>query len=159
MTDLAVTVVRGFGRTPIMPANPSLIVNLDVGERFRLAEVLSRAITLLVGVSDEVLRATANAVSRILDQASSGEVAFNASPDHASITNYTARVRVSGVSTVVATQSLGVPTPDGNGVIIVDLTATFAGLSAGNYTVSILATSSGGSTDSAESTPFALPLP
>lgn len=159
MTDLAAVIVQGTGRTPIMPPNPSLLVNLAIGERFRLAEALTRAITLLVGVADEVLHASANTVSRILDAASVGETAFNASPDHASVTNYTARLRVSGNSTVVATQSLGVPTPDGNGVIIVDLTTLFAGRTAGNYTVSILTTTSGGSTDSAESTAFALPLP
>jgi hypothetical protein len=51
-----------------------------------------------------------------------------------------------------------VPTPDGDGVIIVDLTDTLDGFAAGAYTVSILTTSPGGSTDSAESAPFAIPL-
>ena len=53
MPDLGVIVVQGLGRQPIMPPFPTLIVNLDQGERFRIAEVMSRAITLLVGVSDE----------------------------------------------------------------------------------------------------------
>src|SRR5689334_14037932 len=159
MADISAYVALSLsGRLPIMPPTPALIVNLDVGERYRIAEALSRAITLLVGVSDEVLRASANTVSRILDQAGVGEVAFVASPDHATVTNYTARLRVSGNSTIVATQSLGVPTPDGNGVIIVDLTSLFSGQAAGAYTVSILTTSSGGSVDSTESSPFAIPV-
>jgi hypothetical protein len=159
MTDLGVSVVQGFGRSPIMPSSPTLVINLSPPDRIRIAEAMTVALGLLVNVPDEVLHATANTVSRILDQASSGEVAFNASPDHSFVTSYTANVRVFGVSTVVATQNLGKPTPDGNGVIIVDLTATFAGLAAGNYTVSILTTAPGGSVDSAESAAFALPLP
>jgi hypothetical protein len=159
MADLGVTIVQSVsGRFPLMPPTPTLLINLALGERYRLAETMTRAITLQAGVSDEVLHATANTVSRILDLAGVGEVAFNASPDHASITNYTARIRVYGNSTVVATQSLGVPTPDGNNVIIVDLTTTLAAQTAGNYTVSILATSAGGSTDSAESAAFSVPL-
>jgi hypothetical protein len=87
-----------------------------------------------------------------------GDVAFVASPDHAVVTNYTARLRVFGNSTVIDTLSLGVPTPDGNNVIVASLTSLFAGEAAGTYTVSILTTSAGGSTDSVESNAFVLPI-
>lgn len=155
MTDLSVEVVQRFGLLPIMPPNPTLLVNLDQGELIRMAETVSRSITLQASVS-ELIRIYADYVTGI--RGNTGQVAFNASPDHSSVTSYTARVRVSGSATSSATQALGKPTPDGNNVIVVDLSATFAGLAAGNYTVSILTTSAGGSTDSTESTPFALPL-
>jgi hypothetical protein len=58
----------------------------------------------------------------------------------------------------VDTSALGKPTPDGNNVIVVALAAFFVGKAAGDYTISILATDAGGSTDSAESPPFTLPL-
>lgn len=160
MADLSVNVALGYGRTQIMGAPaPVLTPGSNLGETFKLAEALTARRTLSAVVGAEALSVVANSVSRILDFPSSGEVAFVASPNHATVTSYTARVRVSGVATVVATQSLGVPTPDGNNTIIVDLTATFAGLAAGDYTVSILVTSPGGSTDSQESSAFTLPLP
>ena len=114
------------------------------------------ATLLVVGLLLETLACSANTVSKILGN--TGEVAFTASPDQAVITDYTARLRVWGNATVIDTLSLGVPTPDGNGIIIADLTSLFAGKAAGNYTISILATSEGGSTDSAESPAFSLPL-
>jgi hypothetical protein len=140
-----------------MPPVAAMVVNLADKENVRIAETLARAMTLLVAVGDEALRVVANTVSRILGD--TGQVAFVAQADHATVTSYTARVRVLGNSTVVATQALGTPTPDANSVIIVNIAATFAGLAAGSYTVSILATSPGGSTDSAESSAFTLPLP
>lgn len=85
-------------------------------------------------------------------------ISFTASLDHASVTNYQARLRAVGSSTVVATQNLGVPTPDVYGVIVVDLTTLFSGVSAGNYTVSIATTTAAGTTDSGVSNAFALPL-
>lgn len=159
MADLSVAVVQGFGRRPIMPVASDLYPNPQgvLTNTLRVLDAVTVARTLSA-LATEALALRANTVSVIDDNPALGEVAFNASPDQASVTTYTARVRVSGNATVVATQSLGVPTPDGNNVIIVDLTATFAGLAAGNYTVSILTTSAGGSTDSAESAPFALPL-
>ncbi len=157
MADLSANIVQGFGRHVIMPATPFLFPAAGIlTETVRIPETLARAITLLVLVTAEELRGTANTVTGI--RGNTGQVAFNASPDHNAVTSYTARVRVSGNSTVVATQALGKPTPDGNNVIVVDMSSTFSGLSAGNYTVSILATSAGGSTDSTESAAFALPL-
>lgn len=134
-TPLSVRVAgRGFGRSRIMSAP-----------------------VLLTAVLSESLKASANTVTRTWD--GTGDVAFNASPDHATVTSYTARLRVYGNITVIASDPLGKPTPDGNGVIVVPLAGFFANRAAGQYTVSILATDSGGSADSAESNPFTLPLP
>ncbi len=160
MADLSALVVLGYGRTPVMgPVAPVLTPGSNLGETARLGEALTVRRGLTVQLVAEGLHVVADSVSRILDAASVGEVAFVASPDHATVTSYTARVRVFGNSTIVATQALGKPTPDGNNTIIVDLTATFAGLATGDYTVSVLATAPGGSTDSTESSAFHLPLP
>lgn len=156
MADLSAVVGYKYGRSPLMPPVSALVANIQPGERFKISESPSLAMTLLALLAQEAVRVVANTVTGI--RGNTGQVAFNASPDQATVTSYTARVRVSGSSTVTATQSLGVPTPDGNNVIVVDLSATFAGLAAGNYTVSILTTTAGGSTDSTESTAFALPL-
>jgi len=111
----------------------------------------------------EVAHPKADTVTIIVGN--TGQVAFYASPDHFNgsvVTGYYARIRVYGSSTVVVSGpdgvSLGKPTPDGNGVIVVDLSSSFAGLAAGNYTVSIMTRGPGGDADSAESAPFSLPL-
>jgi hypothetical protein len=135
VADLSVLVQRVAGRSAIMPMTTQ---NLSRAVDSENVEVYANFITIIRG--------------------NTGQVAFNANPVHAVVTNYTLRVRVYGNSTVIDTQDLGVPTPDGNNVIVVDASATFAEQSAGNYTVSILTTTAGGSTDSSESAPFALPL-
>jgi hypothetical protein len=89
---------------------------------------------------------------------SAGFLSFTKSEDHASVTNYTAQLRLSGSATVVDTLSLGVPTPNTYGVIVADLTALFSGKSAGDYTVSIVTTTPSGATDSGVSDAFTLPL-
>jgi len=126
---------RGFGRSKIMSGTP-LVMTVSLSEGLKLS---------------------ANTVSRTWHD--TGDVAFNASPDHATVLSYTARLRVSGSATVVASQLLGKPTPDGNNVIIVPLAGFLAYRAAGDYTISILATDAVGSADSAESPPFTLPLP
>lgn len=73
---------------------------------------------------------------------------FQASADHGSVSSYTARIRAFGGATVLATQALGKPTPDGGNMITVDLSSAMNGLGAGRYTVSILTTSGAVSTDS-----------
>jgi hypothetical protein len=135
MADLFVVVAHSRGRSLIMP--PGVVLAVAV-------------------VAEFVRVAGANTITRTWNN--SGDVAFVASPDHAVVTNYTARLRVSGNPTVIDTLSLGVPTPDGNNVIVASLTTLFAGHAAGSYTVSILTTSPGGSTDSTESNAFTLPL-
>jgi hypothetical protein len=135
MADLFAVVAHSRGRSLIMPPGAALAVAV---------------------VTEFVRVAGANTVTRTWNN--SGDVAFVASPDHAIVTNYTARLRVFGNSTVIDTLTLGVPTPDGNNVIVAGLTSLFAGQAAGTYTVSILATSPGGSTDSVESNAFVLPI-
>jgi hypothetical protein len=154
MADLSAHVVLGYGRTIIMPPNPALIVNLP-GEIARLGYAVTRAMTLQA-TPTEALRVIANTVTALRN---AGFVAFVASPDHnTTVTSYTARSRVSGSGTITTTQALGKPTPDGNGVIVADLVTTLSALAAGDYTVSILTTSAGGSTDSAESNAITVPL-
>jgi len=152
MADLSVRCYASGGRSPI----GAIVSLLATGaEAITLSDTVSRALGLAVSLSDS-LRVVANTAS--ITWVGSGFVAFYASPDHATVTGYTARLRVSGNATVVATQALGTPTPDGNNVIIADLTSLYSGRAAGDYTVSILATDAGGSTDSAESNAFTLPL-
>ena len=136
MADLSVQVYGREVRSPIMPASATLNVALLQGERIKLY---------------------ADTVTRTWND--TGDTAFNASPDHATVTSYTARLRVYGDSTVIASEPLGKPTPDGNGVIVVPLAGFLAYRAAGSYTISILATDAGGSADSGESPPFTLPLP
>lgn len=124
--------------------------------QYTRGQIMGVAGTLSVNAS-ESLHVVADTVTKTWD--GSGDTAFEASPDHAIVTGYAARLRVYGNSTVVATEQLGKPTPDGNNVIVVPLEGFFAGRAAGDYTVSILTTSAGGSTDSAESSPFTIPLP
>lgn len=85
-------------------------------------------------------------------------VTFVASPDHANVINYQALLRLSGNSAVVATQDLGVPTPNAQNEIVVSLVPLYAGAAPGTYTVSILTVTTGGSTDSGVSNAFTLPL-
>ena len=86
-----------------------------------------------------------------------GDVSFTVPGDHATILSYEARIRAQGSSTVVATKSLGKPTPQGS-TIIVNLRALLDSMTAGNYTVSIAATNQSGTTDSSETSAFIVPL-
>ena len=87
-----------------------------------------------------------------------GDVTFQISPDHfTTVTSYEARIRAEGSSTVIATQNLGKPTPSG-GSITVNLATILNAQAAGNYTVSIATTNASGTTDSAISNAFTVPL-
>jgi hypothetical protein len=87
-----------------------------------------------------------------------GILTFAASPDHASVTAYTIRIYAHGTtSPVLASRDIGKPTPDTNNDIIHDINTLLSPLSVGNYTVTILTTSPGGSAESAGDT-FSLPL-
>src|SRR5262245_28198107 len=126
MADLSVEVVRHYGPSQLM-AQPQNLSRTVPAENYKLAQTVAAARRLDVLLSSENVRVSSNTVSRILGN--TGQVAFVVSADAPSVTNYTARVRVYGLSTVVATQNLGVPAYDGNNVIIVDMSSTFAGLS------------------------------
>lgn len=86
-----------------------------------------------------------------------GDVRFTVSPDHASVIRYEARVRAQGSSTVVATRDIGKP-PAYGGVAVINLAALLNSLADGSYTVSIAATSAGGTTDSTPSAAILVPL-
>ena len=88
----------------------------------------------------------------------SGDLAFTASLDHATVTSYEARVRPEGSATIVATRNLGKPAPDVDNRIIVNIASTLTPLASGNYTVSVAAISPGGTTDSTETSAYSLPL-
>jgi len=133
---------------------PDLSVRVGSG-RFPASRVMSPVIDL-TAIPSETLHIT-EAVTLVWH--GSGMVTFLASTSHATVIDYTARLRVYGNSTVIATENLFKPTPDGNNLITVDLSALFAYRSAGDYTVSIVARDAGGSSDSEESSPFTLPLP
>jgi len=88
-----------------------------------------------------------------------GWVSWTPSPDHATVTSYEARVRAEGSGTVLASLNLGKPTPHPTtGQCYGDLTSILTPLAAGNYTTSIAAIAPGGTTDSAVSSAFSLPL-
>lgn len=86
-----------------------------------------------------------------------GDVSFIPSAGHSSVTNYEARIRAEGSGTVLLTKALGVPGPQ-NGRITVNLRALLDSLTPGNYTVSIAATSAGGTDDSDPTASFIVPI-
>lgn len=88
----------------------------------------------------------------------SGQLAFTASLDHATVTSYEARVRPEGSGTIVATQNLGKPAPDVDNRILVNIAATLAPLASGNYTVAVAAISPSGTTESLDTSAYSLPL-
>lgn len=90
--------------------------------------------------------------------AQQGDLAFEASLDHATVTSYEARVRPEGSATIVATRNLFKPQPDEDNIILVNIASTLAPLASGNYTVAVAAIGPGGTAESAETTPYALPL-
>lgn len=160
MADLS-AVANGisYGRSPLgVPSN--VLVAILTSELAKLTDTVIAAMTgapLTASVS-ETIHVYADTVTRIWNE--SGDVAFVASPDHALVLYYEARLRVSGNSTVVATAYLGKQTPDGNNVIVHPLAAWFANRTPGTYTVSIAATDDGATfADSGESNPFTIPLP
>ena len=80
-------------------------------------------------------------------------VAFTASVDHATLTNYLLEVFPStanpATATALTSSSLGKPTPDGSKEIIVDRTTFLNGLATGKYLITVAAVSPGGKSRSA----------
>jgi hypothetical protein len=93
----------------------------------------------------------------IQNRESSFVLIFDASPDHASVTNYTVRLYRYG-GPLVASQSLGVPAPDSNNDITVDITSMLETVAWGDYYTTILTTTAGGSSESGPSHVFSVPL-
>lgn len=91
--------------------------------------------------------------------AAKGDLTFRAAPDHGNATNYQVRVYAGGTTTpVVARQDLLVPKPNDIGMITVNLQALLNPLSPGNYDVAVAVTTPGGTTESAASNVFTVPL-
>ena len=87
-----------------------------------------------------------------------GVLKFDASTSHASVTSYTARVyAMDTTSPLVTSREIGRPTPDYNNQIVHDLSGILSPLTAGNYTVTVLTTSTGGATEST-GVSFVVPL-
>jgi hypothetical protein len=88
-----------------------------------------------------------------------GDIRWTPSSSHLSLTNYEVRIRAFGSSTVVAAINVGLPPIWATtGLCYANISGTLGTLAAGDYTSSVAAVSSGGTTDSAESPAFALPL-
>jgi hypothetical protein len=87
----------------------------------------------------------------------SGVLTFTKSVDHASVQSYEIRIYALNGSTVLANKNFGKPIPHSNGDILVDLTSILTPLPSGNYTVKVLTTSAGGSSESSGDD-FSLPL-
>ena len=89
-----------------------------------------------------------------------GWVSWTPPDDHTTnVTSYEARVRAEGSSTVLDSVNLGKPIPHSTtGLCYANITGMLNGLAAGNYTTSIAAINSSGTTDSDVSDVFSLPL-
>ncbi len=88
-----------------------------------------------------------------------GILSFTASPSHALVTSYTIRVYAYGTtSPVVTSRDIGRPTPDTNNRILHDVRSLLSPLTAGNYTATILTTTTGGTAESSSGAEFSVPL-
>jgi len=87
-----------------------------------------------------------------------GDLTFTPSVD--TVTSYEVRVYAEGTtSSPVATQNIGVPTPDAStGKIRVNIRSILDNLAAGNYQVTVAATGAGGTSESAQTFPYTVPL-
>lgn len=94
-----------------------------------------------------------------INTSANGVLSFTASANHATLTNYTVRLRQMGSSTVVDTLNIGLPTPDQTNTCYVDIKSWLNGHATGNYDVSVAAVAPGGTTDSGISNDFAVPIP
>lgn len=86
-----------------------------------------------------------------------GDVTFDVPADYETVQYAEARVRAQGSGTVVAAKLIGKP-PAFNGVATCNVTALLQSLAPGDYTVSVALTNAGGTTDSAVSNAFTVPL-
>lgn len=86
-----------------------------------------------------------------------GELRFKAPADHATVISYAVRLYAIGGSTILATLSLGKPTPDSGGYIVRNIRTWLDSQTAGNYDLKVAATDAGGTTESA-ATPLTVPV-
>jgi len=86
-----------------------------------------------------------------------GDLTFTPSVD--AVLYYEARVYAEGTSSpILATQYLGVPPVDANGRCRVNILSMLNAQAPGNYDVKVAATGSGGTSESAESNVFVVPV-
>lgn len=86
-----------------------------------------------------------------------GDIAWNPSPDHATLTSYEIRLYGYGGGSLVATKNVGKPVIVG-GDCLVNLATWFGTQAAGNYELKVAAIAPGGTTESTISNAFSLPL-
>lgn len=87
-----------------------------------------------------------------------GLLTFTVSPDHATVTNYTLRLRAQTSTAVLTSLGVGKPTPNASSICTLDLQGWLSTLSSGNYSVSVAASDAGGTTDSTLSNAFTISL-
>lgn len=94
-----------------------------------------------------------------LTQTNPGDIIWVTSSDNRSNVNYyMAQARAEGSSTVVSTLFLGKPVSANSARARVNGASWLNSLTSGNYTVDVLAVNASGSTDSANSAAFTVPL-
>lgn len=88
-----------------------------------------------------------------------GILTFNASLDHDNVDYYEARLHPQGSpGTLLATLNLGKPDPNPAGVIFYDIASWLSGQTPANYSVTVAAVNTSGSTESLASNDFTVPL-
>ncbi len=88
-----------------------------------------------------------------------GDVSWTPSADHATLTRYDIYIRASGSGTILLTINAGKPPIwSSTGLCYKNISGSLSSLSAGNYTSAVAAVSAGGTTESATSNEFSLPL-
>lgn len=86
-----------------------------------------------------------------------GELRFKAPADHATVVSYAVRLYAVGGATLLASLSLGKPTPDGGGYIVRNIRTWLDSQTAGNYDLKVAAIDGGGSTESTAA-PMTVPV-
>lgn len=121
---------------------------------------LGQSTTFIATVLSENAYVLADVATTVLGN--TGEVAFMANAQHASVTKYRLNLRAYESETILLSVDVGKPTPDGNRVCLVDPTDYDADFYSqqedGNYSMSVEAFIGSTSTDSTERYAFSLPL-
>lgn len=87
-----------------------------------------------------------------------GDLTFTVGTDYATVISVEARLRIYGSGTVIATNNLGKPAPDVSRTCRVGISGWLTAQGPGNYTVAVAFTNATGTTESAVTTPFTVPL-
>lgn len=88
-----------------------------------------------------------------------GELSFQAAQEHTTLDRYDAKLYARATTVpVLATLSLGLPTPDAGGTIRVKITDWLSAQPPGDYDVTVTSVRGASSVESADSNPFTVPL-